>query len=343
MMEIRDLDNYKNMNTNYKQAGVDIEAGEEVVRRIKPLIKRTYSQNVLSDIGLFAGFYDARFPEYKHPVLVASTDGVGTKLKIAFQMGIHNTVGHCLVNHCTNDILTTGAKPLFFLDYLGTGNLEVSTAEQVISGFVDGCLENDCALIGGETAEMPSLYNNGEYDVSGTIIGIVEKDKIITGANIKSGNFLIGLPSNGLHTNGYSLARKVLLDKFKIDEYISELGQVLGEELLKIHKSYLKIITPLLQKELISGISHITGGGIVGNTNRIIPKGYKLNINWGSWEVPPIFRMIQKTGNIDDEEMRRVFNLGIGLIIIVSNENINTAIELLKNENPIIIGDIIPE
>lgn len=331
------------MNIKYKDAGVDIQAGEEVVRRIKSLIKQTYSPNVLSDIGLFAGFYDATFPEFRHPVLVASTDGVGTKLKIAFQMGVHNTIGHCLVNHCTNDILTTGAKPLFFLDYLGTGILEVNVAEQIISGFVDGCLENNCALIGGETAEMPSLYQNGEYDVSGTIIGIVEKERIITGAKIKEGDLLIGLPSNGLHTNGYSLARKVLFSKFKIDDYFETLGCTLGEELLKIHKSYLKIITPLLDLDLISGISHITGGGIVGNTKRIIPKGNNLKIDWDSWEVPEIFKIIQRTGNIDTQEMREVFNLGIGLIIVVSRENVDSTLKLLQSENPMIIGEISKE
>jgi len=331
------------MKIDYKQSGVDIQAGEEVVRRIKPLIKQTYSPNVLSDIGLFAGFYDATFPEYKNPVLVASTDGVGTKLKIAFETGIHNTIGHCLVNHCTNDILTTGAKPLFFLDYLGTGQLEVNIAEQIISGFVDGCLENNCALIGGETAEMPSLYNKGEYDVSGTIIGIVERERIITGAKIKEGDLLIGLPSNGLHTNGYSLARKVLFSKFKVDDYIDELGHTIGEELLKIHKSYLKIIVPLLGTDIIKGISHITGGGIIGNTKRIIPNGMKININWDSWKIPYIFKLIQKTGNIDDEEMRAVFNLGIGLIIIVSKEHLDTTLNMLQSEHPTIIGEIVKE
>ncbi len=343
MMEIKDLDKNIDMSINYKDAGVNIQAGEEVVRRIKPLIRQTYSKNVLSDIGLFAGFYDATFPEFQHPVLVASTDGVGTKLKIAFQTGVHNTIGHCLVNHCTNDILTTGAKPIFFLDYLGTGELEVNVAEQIISGFVDGCLENDCALIGGETAEMPSLYQKGEYDVSGTIIGIVEKDKIITGANIQAGDILIGLPSNGLHTNGYSLARKVLFSKYAVDNYIPELECTLGEELLKIHKSYLKIITPLLEANLISGISHITGGGIIGNTNRIIPKGNRIRIDWESWQIPPIFKLIQSTGKIDDNEMREVFNLGIGIIMVVSKNNSTTVLEMLKNEYPVIIGEIVKE
>lgn len=328
------------MAIDYKSAGVDIRAGEETVDRIKPLIKRTLTKNVLSDIGLFGGFYDAKFPEYEHPVLVASTDGVGTKLKIAVLADKHNTVGHCLVNHCTNDILTSGAKPLFFLDYFATGKLNPEVAASVIEGFTEGCLENGCSLIGGETAEMPSMYAEGEYDVSGTIVGIVEKGKIVDGKKISKGDILIGLPSNGLHTNGYSLARKVLLSKYSVNDYVPELGMALAEELLKIHCSYLHTITPLLEKEMLLGISHITGGGIIGNTKRILQPGLTLDINWQSWEIPPVFRLIQQIGEISDEEMREVFNLGIGLILVVRPEDVTQSLVLLADSSPTIIGKI---
>ncbi|OGU60126.1 MAG: phosphoribosylformylglycinamidine cyclo-ligase [Ignavibacteria bacterium GWF2_33_9] len=328
------------MAIDYKSAGVDIRAGEETVDRIKPLIKRTLTKNVLSDIGLFGGFYDAKFPEFEHPVLVASTDGVGTKLKIAVLADKHNTVGHCLVNHCTNDILTSGARPLFFLDYFATGKLNPQVAASVIEGFTDGCVENGCSLIGGETAEMPSMYAEGEYDVSGTIVGIVEKNKIVDGKKIDKGDVLIGLPSNGLHTNGYSLARKVLLTQYSVTEFVPELGMTLADELLKIHRSYLKDITPLLDANILLGISHITGGGIIGNTKRILQPGLSLEINWDSWEVPPIFKLIQKIGEITDAEMREVFNMGIGLILVVRPENTATALNLLAPSNPMIIGNI---
>jgi len=328
------------MAISYKTAGVDIQAGDETVNRIKPLVRKTFNQNVLTDIGLFGGFYDARFPEYKHPILVASTDGVGTKLKIAFLTNKHNTVGQCLVNHCVNDILCCGAKPLFFPDYFATGKLEPEIAEQVISGFVTACLENGCALIGGETAEMPSLYSEGEYDVSGTIIGIVEKDNIVDGKSIQTGDLLIGLPSTGLHTNGYSLARAVLLSEFTVDSKVPELSRTIGEELLSVHKSYLHIVSPLLENKLLKGISHITGGGIIGNTKRIVPKGLSLDIDWNSWLLPPIFQLIQKVGKIPDEEMRNVFNLGIGMILVVSQNDVDTCLEILKDEQPIVIGKV---
>jgi phosphoribosylformylglycinamidine cyclo-ligase len=328
------------MAIDYKSAGVDIRAGEETVDRIKPLIKRTLTKDVLSDIGLFGGFYDAKFPEYEHPVLVASTDGVGTKLKIAVLADKHNTVGHCLVNHCTNDILTSGAKPLFFLDYFATGKLNPEVAASVIEGFTDGCLENGCSLIGGETAEMPSMYADGEYDVSGTIVGIVEKSKIVDGKKIQKGDILIGLPSNGLHTNGYSLARKVLLSKYSVNDFVPELGMTLAEELLKVHRSYLQTITPLLENEMLLGISHITGGGIVGNTKRILQPGLSLDIDWQSWEIPPVFRLIQQIGEINEEEMREVFNLGIGLILVVRPENVTRALVMLADSAPMLIGKI---
>ncbi|MCX8054828.1 MAG: phosphoribosylformylglycinamidine cyclo-ligase [Ignavibacteria bacterium] len=328
------------MNETYKASGVNIEAGEELVSRIKPLVKTTFNEKVLSEIGLFGGLYEAKFDGYSEPVLVASTDGVGTKLKVAFAANKHDTVGQCLVNHCVNDILACGAKPLFFLDYFATGRLEPSVAEQVISGFVKACRENSTALIGGETAEMPSIYADGEYDVSGTIVGVVDKSKIVNGSSVQSGDVLIGLPSNGLHTNGYSLARKVLFAKYKVDDYIEELGCSLGEELLKIHRSYLHVVHPLAEKGLVSGISHITGGGIVGNTSRVVRKPLELEIFWDSWQRPPIFQLIQKVGNVPEEEMRQVFNLGIGIILITSEQNAYSIMESLKAENPVFIGRI---
>lgn len=329
------------MTITYQNSGVDITAADETVRRIKPIIRSTFNARVLSDIGLFGGLFDAKFDDYAHPVLVASTDGVGTKLKIAFMMQKHDTVGQCLVNHCVNDILACGARPLFFLDYFATGKLQPDVAYDVIAGFAKACRENKCALIGGEIAEMPSFYQMGEYDISGTIVGIVEKSKILDGSNIKKGNVLIGLKSNGLHTNGYSLARKVLLEKFSIDQYIPEIGSTLGEELLRIHKSYLNIVYPLVQKNYIKGISHITGGGILGNTKRIIPDGLKMKINWGCWEIPPIFQLIQKIGKIDEEEMRKVFNLGVGMILAVESNDVDKVVSELANDEYFIMGEII--
>lgn len=329
------------MAITYKEAGVDISAGEETIDRIKPLVHSTFNKNVLADIGLFGGFYNADFSEYKKPVLVASTDGVGTKLKIAFQMNIHNTVGQCLVNHCTDDILSCGAKPLFFLDYFAVGKLKPKVTEKVVEGFVTACKQNDCALIGGETAEMPSMYHEGEYDISGTIVGIVDKEKIVNGKKIKAGDIMIGLPSTGLHTNGYSLARAVLLSKYKIDTYIDKLGKTIGESLLEIHKSYLKTVFPLVELEILNGISHITGGGIIGNTSRVIPNGLDMKIDWNSWNVLPIFNLIQKTGNVSDEEMRHAFNLGIGMIMIVDKTKVDEVLAHCKNDNPVIIGEII--
>ncbi len=329
------------MSITYKAAGVDIAAGDETVKRIKPLVKSTFNDKVLAEIGLFGGFYDAKFDDLEHPILVSSVDGVGTKLKVAFMSDKHDTVGQCLVNHCVDDILCCGAKPLFFMDYFATGQLNPDVAEKVISGFVDGCKLNGCALIGGETAEMPSIYSDGEYDMSGTIVGIVDKKKIINGSRIKAGDVMIGLKSTGLHTNGYSLARAVLLGKYKVDEYVESLGCTVGESLLAVHRSYLATVYPMLEKDLISGISHITGGGIVGNTSRIMPENTAMEIDWNSWERLPIFELIQKTGNIDEEEMRHVFNLGVGMILIVNEDKVETVMEMAKAESPVIMGRIV--
>ncbi|MCR4417151.1 MAG: phosphoribosylformylglycinamidine cyclo-ligase [Ignavibacteria bacterium] len=332
----------------YEKAGVSISRGDEFVRRIKSLVRSTFSKDnpnanrVLSDIGHFGAFFDINFNDLKNPVLVSSVDGVGTKLKVAILMNKHDTIGQDLVNHCVNDILCSGAKPLFFLDYLAFGKMNLEVAEQIMSGLSKACRENECALIGGETAEMPDLYQENDYDISGTIVGIVERDKIIDGKKISPGDVLIGLKSSGLHTNGYSLARKVLLKKFRIDDFVDELGCTLGEELLKIHRSYFKIVYPLLDKFQIKGLSHITGGGIIGNTRRIISEGLTIWIDWNSWSVPPIFELIQKTGNVSDEEMREVFNLGIGMVLIVNKMDVEKVQNELKNsgEQTFIIGEI---
>ena len=331
------------MNSTYKAAGVDIEAGDETVKRIKGFAKSTFNKNVLSDIGLFGAFYQPDLAGLKEPVLVSSVDGVGTKLKIAFAADKHYTVGQDLVNHCVNDISVCGAKPLFFLDYLAFGKLNPDKAAKIIEGFSIACRENECALIGGETAEMPGLYAENEYDMSGTIVGIVDKSGVIDGSTIKKGDVLIGFSSNGLHTNGYSLARKVLIPKFKINEKIDELGSTLGDELLRVHKSYLKLITHLNKNMKVKGFSHITGGGIIGNTKRVLPEGLRLDVKWDEWEMPAVFRLIQQTGKISLEEMRNVFNLGIGLIAVVSPDDESRIISLSNeiNEHPLRIGEII--
>jgi phosphoribosylformylglycinamidine cyclo-ligase len=331
------------VENTYKSAGVNIEAGDETVRRIKSLAKSTFNSNVISDIGLFGGFFQPDLSGMKNPVLVSSVDGVGTKLKIAFEMKIHDTVGQDLVNHCVNDIAVCGAKPLFFLDYLAFGKLDPSVAEQIIKGFSIACKENQCALIGGETAEMPGLYKEDEYDMSGTIVGIVDKEKIINGTGVAKGNVLIGFPSNGLHTNGYSLARKVLLEKYSLNLKFEELSGTLGNQLLRVHKSYLRLLEHLMSNIAVKGLSHITGGGIIGNTKRILREGLSLRINWDMWELPAIFRIIQEAGNISDEEMRKVFNLGIGLIAVVDKNDESEVIRLSNeiNEHPVVIGEVV--
>jgi phosphoribosylformylglycinamidine cyclo-ligase len=319
------------LENTYKSAGVDIEAGDQMVKKIKKFAKSTFNKSVLSDIGLFGAFYQLDIAKYKNPVLVSSVDGVGTKLKIAFVADKHDTVGQDLVNHCVNDIAVCGARPLYFLDYLALGKLFPDKAAKIIEGFSIACKQNECALIGGETAEMPGLYDENEYDISGTIVGIVEKDKIINGKEIVKGDLLFGYPSNGLHTNGYSLARKILLEKFSLDKKFDETTVTLGDELLRIHRSYLKLITHLSSNIQIKGFSHITGGGIIGNTNRILPEGLKLKINWSGWDVPFIFNLIKKTGQVSDREMRAAFNMGIGLIAVVS-KNEKEKIEKLSKE-----------
>ncbi len=328
------------MSIDYKSAGVNIEAGEALVDRIKPFVKRTRTPQVLSELGLFGGFYDASFPEFEHPVLVSSTDGVGTKLKVAVMADKHDTVGQCLVNHCVDDILACGARPLFFLDYFATGRLSTDTAADVITGMALACEQNGCALLGGETAEMPSMYADGEYDVAGTIVGVVERSRILNGSRINVGDHLIGLPSTGLHTNGYSLARAALFPKYRIDQHLDELGTSVANALLAVHRSYLNVVMPLLNDDLIHGLSHITGGGIVGNTSRILQPGQRLEIDWNSWELPPIFRVIQQAGQISDDEMRHVFNLGIGMIAVVAEDQVATVLDRWSAEQPVVLGRI---
>lgn len=303
---------------SYKDAGVDVEAGERLVNSIKSMVASTHTDRVLSNIGGFGGLFAADFTGYQHPVLVSSVDGVGTKLIVAFMAERYDTVGQDLVNHCVNDIAVCGADPLFFLDYFSTGKLDESVAYEVIKGFTIACRENGCSLIGGETAEMPDIYKEGEFDLAGTIVGVVEKSKIISGATINEGDVLIGLESSGLHTNGYSLARKVLFSAFDVHDFLDELGCTVGEALLAVHRSYLPVIKTLKTIDGVQGFSHITGGGIVGNTKRILPDGLRLDIDWNSWKLPPIFNLIQKTGSVSDVDMRQAFNLGIGLIAVVS-------------------------
>jgi phosphoribosylformylglycinamidine cyclo-ligase len=330
----------------YKESGVDIDAGEELVRRIKQPVRSTFNKNVLTDIGMFGAFYRADFKGIKKPVLVSSVDGVGTKLKIAIQLNRHDTVGQDLVNHCVNDILVCGAKPLYFMDYFATGRLSPDVAEQVIRGFVKACNENGCALIGGETAEMPGMYGADDYDIAGTIVGIVDEKKILNGKKVKAGDVLIALPSTGLHTNGYSLARRVLLDKFDLEKHIDELNGTLADALLAVHRSYQQSIHPLLQQATtakhIHALSHITGGGIEGNTYRVVPKGLKLAIDWNAWERPALFNLIRRAGNVPEEDLRRTLNLGIGLIIIAGKHGADVVIRALKkkSEQPFVIGEI---
>lgn len=304
--------------TTYKGSGVDIKAGEDLVNSIKDVVKQTHGPEVLSNIGGFGGFFKPDLSGYKNPVFVSSVDGVGTKLIVAFKAQKYDTVGQDLVNHCVNDIAVCGAKPLFFLDYFATGKLIQQAGFEIISGFAKACKENGVALIGGETAEMPDLYNTGEFDLAGTIVGIVDEDEIINGAGIEKGNILLGFKSSGLHTNGYSLARKVLFSRYKVDDYVDELGCTIGEELLKVHRSYLPLISALKNMPGVNGFSHITGGGIVGNTRRVLPEGLTLEINWKSWQRPPIYNLIQKQGHVPEEDMQSAFNLGIGLIAVVS-------------------------
>ena len=329
--------------TTYKEAGVDIEAADKAVNNIKGLVKKTFNSNVLTNLGSFGACYKFPKNDYESPILVSSADGVGTKLKIAFLSKNHKTIGQCLINHCVNDILVMGAKPLFFLDYYATGKLENDVFEEVVSGLSKACVENNCALIGGETAEMPGFYGEDEYDLCGTIIGVVDEKNLLSKRKVENEDVLIGLPSTGLHTNGYSLARKVLLDKYDVDQYIPSIDSKLSESLLAVHKSYLPIMDEILTEKWLVGLSHITGGGLIGNTKRIIDKTQTLDIDWSKWEWPSIFKLIQDSGNVPTDDMRNSFNLGIGMVMVVKKNYIKDATKYLesKNQEYHIIGKVV--
>jgi phosphoribosylformylglycinamidine cyclo-ligase len=330
---------------NYSDAGVDITSSDRSKQRIKMLARKTFNRQVLSEIGGFGGLFALDLEKFPNPVLVSSADGVGTKLKLAFELGIHHTVGQDLVNHCVNDIAVQGATPLFFLDYLASGKLEDMVVEKVVQGISEACRANGCALIGGETAQMPGFYADGEYDLAGTIIGAVNRDKIITGEHIQVGDVLVGLPSNGLHTNGYSLARKLLFEvaKYGPDHYVNELKDKTGAALMRTHRSYLAVIKKLTGAEVVSGMAHITGGGITENLPRILPKGMGALVDRASWTVPPLFEHLQHLGNVEDDEMLRTFNMGIGLVVVIPAEKIKRAKAILNraNERHCLIGRVV--
>jgi phosphoribosylformylglycinamidine cyclo-ligase len=332
---------------DYRQSGVDIEAGDAAVERIKKIARATFTPGVLSEIGAFGGMF--RFPskQFSDPILISSADGVGTKLKVAFLAGVHDTVGEDLVNHCVNDILVQGAQPLFFLDYLATGRLDPDVAVQVVEGLARACRENGCALLGGETAEMPGFYAEGEYDVAGFIVGAVERGRLIDGRRIVAGDVLIGLPSSGLHTNGYSLARTIVFDRLRlgVHDRVPELGATVADALLATHRSYLPIIRPLLDDDRIKGMAHITGGGITDNLPRVLPAGTHAIVRNGSWDVPPIFRWLERSGAVPREDMLRTFNMGIGLILVVSSNDADDVIGALRGGGETgarVIGTIAP-
>ena len=332
----------------YADAGVDISSGDRAKQRIKMLARKTFNKNVLSEIGGFGGLFSLDLVKFPQPVLVSSADGVGTKLKVAFELGIHHTVGADLVNHCVNDIAVQGATPLFFLDYLATGKLREQDGEMVetvVRGLSEACKANGCALIGGETAQMPGFYADGEYDLAGTIVGCVNRPDIITGEHIQIGDVLIGLPSNGLHTNGYSLARKLLFEVagYGPEQYVNELKDKTGAALMRTHRSYLSIIRKLTATGIVRGLAHITGGGITENLPRILPRGTAAHIDLGSWTVPPLFEHLQELGTVPQDEMLRTFNMGIGMIVVIAAEDVKKAKAVLNraNERFSMIGRIV--
>ena len=319
----------------YSDAGVDIDAATRATDKIKELARRTFNQRTLSEIGSFGGMFDGAFPSLQQPVLVASADGVGTKLKIAFITGVHNTIGRDLVNHCVNDILVQGARPLFFLDYIATGKLLPEVVAGIVEGVANGCRENGCVLLGGETAEMPDFYAAGEYDVAGFIVGVADRAKIIDGKRITPGDVLLALPSVGLHTNGYSLARKLFFEVagYKADTHLDELGMTVGEALLQPHVSYLKPLEGLLDSGVIKGLAHITGGGLTDNVPRILPERCAVEIEKGSWPVLPIFKLMQEIGNVSEAEMYRTFNMGVGMVIVCASDDRQSISSHLSGQN----------
>ncbi|HET8668051.1 MAG TPA: phosphoribosylformylglycinamidine cyclo-ligase [Terriglobales bacterium] len=329
----------------YADAGVDIDTANRTKQRIKYLAHKTFTKNVLSEIGSFGGMFAVDKKKYEEPILVSSVDGVGTKLKVAFEMNLHHTVGADLVNHCVNDIAVQGAAPLFFMDYFAAGKLEAEVTEKVVTGIAEACKHNGCALIGGETAEMPGFYPAGEYDLAGFIVGIVDKPKVITGKNVQVGDVLIGLPSNGLHTNGYSLARKLLftVGRYSPETYVNELKNKVGNELMRTHKSYWPVLRKLIEGEAVNAMAHITGGGITENLPRVLPKGMGAIVETGSWPAQPIFEHLQTLGNVPQDEMMRTFNMGIGMILVVSPKKFKKVIGVLDKagEKGYTIGRIV--
>jgi len=318
--------------TTYREAGVDIDAQDRALERVKEMVRRTYTRDVLSDQGSFGGLFRLDPRGVKEPVLVASADGVGTKLRLAFLTGRHDTVGQDLVHHCINDILVQGARPLFFLDYFATGRLEPEVAAAVIGGVATACSAHGVALLGGETAEMPGFYGDGEYDLAGFIVGVVDRRRILDGSAVERGDVLVGLPSSGLHTNGYSLARRIFFEQLALQpaSHCEELGCTVGEELLKVHRSYLGPVWPLLDKKWVRAMAHITGGGISDNLPRVLPEGLAAVVKVGSWEVPPVFRLLAEAGQVPETDMWRTFNLGVGMILVVAPKHLGHVLEALR-------------
>ncbi len=336
----------------YARAGVDIDLGNRVKATLPQLLASTHRPGVLGKVGGFGGLFALDVRKYRQPVLVSSTDGVGTKLKLAFAMDRHDTIGEDLVNHCVDDIAVLGAEPLFFLDYIGTGKLKPHVFTQLIEGFARGCARNHCALIGGETAQMPGFYQPGEYDVSGTIVGVVEKSRMLDGKTIRPGDAVIGLASSGLHTNGYSLARKIFFEQMKLKpgSRVAELGNTIGDELLKVHVSYGPLIQNLLKKfngasqsRIIKGLAHITGGGFVDNIPRVLPKNCDVVIRKGTWEMLPIFRVIQARGRVPEDELYQVFNMGIGMTAIVAADKADAVLKFIRAQRQTawLIGEVV--
>ncbi len=332
-------------SVTYADAGVDIDRSNRTKQRIKYLAHKTFTRGVLSEIGGFGGLFAVDKTKYVDPVLVSSVDGVGTKLKVAFEMGLHSTVGGDLVNHCVNDIAVQGAAPMFFMDYLATGKLDPAVAEQVVQGIADACKHNGCALIGGETAEMPGFYPDGEYDLAGFIVGVVDRDRIITGKEVQIGDVILGMPSNGLHTNGYSLARKLLFEVggYSPDDYVNEIKNKVGNELMRTHKSYWPALRRLLDAQCVSALAHITGGGITENLPRVLPRGTAAAIDLGSWPVPPLFEHLRQLGQVSQEEMLRTFNMGLGMLLVVPLAKFKKAQSVLErlSEKAYTVGRIV--
>jgi phosphoribosylformylglycinamidine cyclo-ligase len=330
---------------DYREAGVDISAADRAKDRIKVLARGTFNAGVLSEIGSFGGMFRPDLGRYREPVLVSSTDSVGTKIKVAILAGVHDTVGYDIVAHCVNDILVQGAVPLFFLDYLAVGRIDVDRVEAIVRGVARGCSELGCPLVGGETAQMPDVYAPDDYDLAGFIVGVVEREQALTGAAVRAGDVLLGLPSAGLHTNGYTLARKVLFDTMghRVDTEVPELGGTVGAALLAPHRAYLSPLEPLLERRKIRALVHITGGGFPGNVPRVLPEGLGARIHKGSWEVPALFRLIQKGGGVSEDEMYRTFNMGIGMVVIVSPEDHHDVEHSLerRGETSFVIGSVV--